>query len=157
MNLKNSLWSPRLDDRAIKNNRWNRDRRGVVAAMVLTAAAVLTSVALADPASAVSSCGTARTGHAGNTYQSCAASSTVGKLATTNVFKHGVGATVFQVGVQTNGGSVVWGLTGTVTATSSTVAATVGCASGSTVRAALRTKYGSVWDPTAYSAAVSCA
>ena len=138
------------------SNQWKRGTRGVVAA-ALTAAAVLASVALADSASAVSSCGTTRTGHAGNTYQSCAASSAPGKLVTTNVLKHNVGATVFQVGVQTNGGSVVWGSTGTVTASSSTVKVVLGCAPGSTVRAALRTKYQSLWDATAYSDAVTCA
>jgi len=125
--------------------------------MALTSAAVLASVALADSASAASACGTAKTGHAGNTYQSCAASSRPGNLATTNVFRLNVGATVFQVGVQTNGGAVVWGPTGTAAARSSTISVTVDCTPGRTVRAALRTKYHSVWDATAYSLPVTCA
>ena len=131
--------------------------RGVVTAMALTSSAVIASVALASPALAASGCGTTKTGHAGNTYQSCAASTTPAKLATTSVLKNNTVATVYQVGVQTNGGSVVWVLTGTVSATNSTVNAIVGCAPGSIVRAALRTKYQSVWDATAYSAAVTCA
>jgi hypothetical protein len=125
--------------------------------VAITAATVLASVAVADPASAASGCGTARTGHAGNTYQSCATSSARGRLATTNVFKRNAGATVFQIGIQTNGGAVVWTLTGTTTAINNTVDATVNCTPGRTVRGAVRTKYQSAWDPAAYSASVTCA
>jgi hypothetical protein len=131
--------------------------RGVVTATALTASATLAFVSVAGPASAAAGCGTARTGHGGNSYQSCATSSVPGKLATTNIFEHDAGVTVFQVGIATNGGAVVWGLTGSVAPGSSTVSAGIGCTPGSTVRGALRTRYRSTWDPTAYSGAVLCA
>lgn len=125
--------------------------------MTLTSAAVLTSVALAGPASAAPACGPARTGHAGNTYQSCAAPSKPGRLATTSVFKHDVGITVYQIGVQTNGRPVVWGKTGSLTAKNAKVSRTVACKPHSKVRAALRVKYRSSWQATAYSRVVTCA
>ena len=79
------------------------------------------------------------------------------RLAATFSLTHNLGATVFQTGVQTNGGSVVWRTTGTETAATAKLGEVLNCVPGSVVRAASRTRFGSVWDPTAYSAPVTCA
>jgi hypothetical protein len=137
-----------------------RGRRGVVAAVALASAAVLTAVVLPAPASAAATCGPVKIGRAGNTYQSCASSTARGKLTTRNLLKNNRQAVVaYQLGVQTNGGAVVWGATGTTVATdgSVTINATLACQTGRSVRAALRTRYNSTWDDPAYSNTVTCA
>jgi hypothetical protein len=125
--------------------------------MALTSATVLTSLVLASPASAAAACGPAKTGHAGNTYQSCAASPAHGRFTATSVFKHDVGTTVFQLGTQTNGRPVVWRSKGTVKTKNARLIVNIACKPGSKVRAALRVKYHSAWEPTAYSKVVTCA